>query len=485
MSLFNQEKITTFFLLIKKTVVRFNLLLIGLLAGNAVVFVCIDYFTTKSIVRILDFLIIMAASGAALYLVFTRNRPVKIGKNWPKYILIAGIALRLLLMVHGFFDRPEPTSDYRRNEILARQIFYDCDYLEVYDHIEFRSFRPPGAPLIIAVSYFFFETRYNAHIMYSIMSLLLLFVTYLIMAKSRNLYSFLYLGFIALCPSVVFLGSFTSSQLPFFLVLNLLILFLVNYRGSMVQLIFLGIILGFGSLIRLNMILFFPAMFLFLFEVTNHQLATTIKNFLVVLAFWALSVAPWTIRNYLVQDDFVLISTNGGYVMYLANVKYDYKNAGAYGLYSPDLIKKFSTEIGFTQGLKDITFEFIKENPVFYLKGFPYKMKRLMGMGNWSVEYFFGYLKHPPPGLFVKFVKKLDYLLSWFAYIAGFIFLFKIRNMKPVAFFLLTGYLTYVLLDLAFFETGQRYHFPYVLFPCFTVVLHKIQTLKEIVVKKE
>ena len=120
------------------------------------------------------------------------------------------------------------------------------------------------------------------------------------------------------------------------------------------------------------------------------------------------------------------------------------------------------------------------EYPVVYLKGFPYKMKRLLGMGYWSVDYFFGYLKHPPPDIVAKLVRKLDYFLSWFIYVAGFVFLFKIKKMKPTAFFILTGYLIYVLLDLALFETGQRYHFPYLLFPFFTVALHKIQHLKKV-----
>ncbi|MCG8320277.1 MAG: hypothetical protein MI921_12295 [Cytophagales bacterium] len=475
MSLINQEKITQLFLLLKKTIVKSNLWLLGLLIINAIVFVCIEFLTTRHAGKLLDFVIIIIAAGAALYLVFSKNRPIKINKKWPKYIFLGGLVVRLFLTVHGFFDRPEPTSDYRRNEILAKQIYYDQDYLEVYDHIEFRSFRPPGAPLIIATSYFFFESGHNAHIMYSIMSFLLLYVTFLIMAKSWNIFSLLYFGFIALCPSIVFLGTFASSQLPFFLVLSLTILILVNFRNSFVQLLFLGILMGLGSLIRLNMILFMPAVFLFIFETMNHQLSTTIKRFGVVLLFWVMTVAPWTIRNYIVQGDFVLISTNGGANMFVANVRQDYTRAGAYQGYPEGISKEFANEIEFTDGLKAKTFNFIKEYPMVYLKGFPYKMKRLLGMGNWSVDYFFGYLKHPPHDIVASFIRKLDFLLSWFIYLIGFVFLFKVKAMKPTAFFILTGYLIYVLLDLALFETGQRYHFPYLLFPCFSVVLHKIQ----------
>ena len=474
-----QEMMVRWFLLIKKIIIRSNLLLIGILIINAIIFVWIDYFSTRSIARLIDFVIIGIAVGTALYLVFSKKRQIKIDKRWPRYIFLAGIVARAVLTIHGFFDRPEPTSDYRRNEILANQIYYDRDYLEIYDHIEFRSFRPPGAPLIIAAPYYIFESKHNAHIMYSIMSFLLLYVTFLIMGKSWSIFSFLYFAFIALCPSILFLGTFASSQLPFFLTLSLITLLLINFKNTFVQLLFLGLLFALGSLIRLNMILFLPALFLFIFEVTDRQLLKTIKSFAVVLLFWALAIAPWTIRNYMIQGKFVLISTNGGVVMYIANVKYDHKNAGAYQVYPPGLTDEFSSEVEFSNGLNSKTLNFIRENPGFYIKGLPYKMKRLLGMGYWSVDYFFSYIKHPPPGIVFKAVRKLDYLLSWFVYVAGFVFLFKIREMKPVAFFMLTGYLIYVTLDLALFETGQRYHFPYLLLPCFAVVLQKLQTSKQ------
>lgn len=467
------------FLLIKKIIIKSNLLLIGILIINAIIFVGIDYFSTRSIVRLVDFAIIGIAVGTALYLVFSKKHQIKIDQRWPRYIFLAGIVARALLTIHGFFDRPEPTSDYRRNEILANQIYYDRDYLETHDHIEFRSFRPPGAPLIIAASYYIFESEHNAHIMYSIMSFILLYVTFLIMRKSWNIFSFLYFAFIALCPSILFLGTFASSQLPFFVTLSLITLLLLNYKNTFVQLLFLGLLFALGSLIRLNMILFLPALFLFIFEVTNHQLLKTIKSFAVVFLFWALAIAPWTIRNYIIQGEFVLISTNGGCNMFVANVKHDHTKAGAYQSYPPGIADEFSNEVEFTNGLKSQTFNFIIENPGFYIKGLPYKMKRLLGMGYWSVDYFFSYIKHQPPGIIFKAIRKLDYLLSWFVYVAGFVFLFKIREMKPVALFMLTGYLIYVVLDLALFETGQRYHFPYLLFPCLAVVLQKLQASKQ------
>ena len=474
----SQEKIVQLFFLLKKVILKSNFLLIGIMAGNAIIFTLIDYFSSRSLVRVFDFLIISVAVAGALYFSFSKKQDITVNRNWSKYILVAGIGFRLLLTVHGFIDRPEPTSDYRRNEILANQIYYNHDYLEVFGEISLRSFRPPGAPLIIAAPYYLIESRHNAHIMYSIMSFLLLYVTFLITAKSRNIFSFFYFGFIALCPSILFLGTFSSSQLPFFLTLNLIVLILINYKNTSRQLILLGILLGIGSLIRLNMVLFMPAVFLFILETLDFKLLKGIKAFAVVLLFWALAVAPWSIRNYIVQRDFVLISTNGGHVMFIANVKYDFKQAGAYNNYPEGTIEKYSNEIELSEGLKAETLDFIIENPVFYLKGLPYKMKRFLGMGYWSVDYFFGHLKHPPPDIFFKLVRKLDYFFSWLVYVAGFIFLLKIKRMKPAAFFMLTGYLIYVVLDVALFETGQRYHFPYLLFPFLAVVLHKMQSEK-------
>ena len=475
MSAGNQRKKVQLLSFLKNITLRFNILLIGILILNAVVFVWIDFFETKNLVKVFDFIIILMALGLVLFLVFRNDGEIKINKKWPKYVFFAGIIFRLFLTVHGFIDRPEPTSDYRKNEILANQLYFDHDYVEESGDIVFRSFRPPGGPLIIAASYFFFESRHNAHFVYSIMSFLLLYITFLIIAKHRNIFSLLYLGFIALSPSVLLLGTFSSSQLPFFLLFSLIILLLMNYKNSFIQLFLLGILLGCGSLVRLNMILFLPAVFLFIFEVTDFQFVKTIKSFAVILLFWLLAILPWSIRNYMVQDKFVLISTNGGYVMYLANVKDDHTRAGAYDYLPNGISDGYTNELNFTEDLKAKTFDFIKENPGHYLKGFPYKMKRLLGMGYWSVDYFAIHIRYKPPDYVLKLIRKLDYLACWFIYMAGFIFLCKKKKITPLALFLLLGYCIYVTLDLSLFETGQRYHFPYLLFPFLTLVLNGIR----------
>jgi len=81
--------------------------------------------------------------------------------------------------------------------------------------------------------------------------------------------------------------------------------------------LFLGLTLGAGVLIRQTLLLFVP--FLLGWVVWELRRRLRWGHVLLILLLIALFIAPWTIRNYLAFDRFVLLNTNSGFAFYWAN----------------------------------------------------------------------------------------------------------------------------------------------------------------------
>jgi hypothetical protein len=82
----------------------------------------------------------------------------------------------------------------------------------------------------------------------------------------------------------------------------------------------LGAILGLATLLRQSILPWVPVLFLYLLWIgwraglLRHALGTLLPAGLILVAF----ILPWTLRNYLVYDDFLLLNSNTGYAMYSA-----------------------------------------------------------------------------------------------------------------------------------------------------------------------
>jgi hypothetical protein len=82
----------------------------------------------------------------------------------------------------------------------------------------------------------------------------------------------------------------------------------------------LGLSLGIGTLLRQSLLPWVPVLFLYLAWIgwRAGRLRLTLMALgsagLMLIAF----VLPWTIRNYVVYDDFLLLNSNSGYAMYSA-----------------------------------------------------------------------------------------------------------------------------------------------------------------------
>lgn len=85
----------------------------------------------------------------------------------------------------------------------------------------------------------------------------------------------------------------------------------------------LGLVLGIGVLLRQSLLLFAPILFGWIFWASSGKrllrsrslILGTFVSFLVVAAL----ILPWTIRNYVVYNDLLLLNSNSGYWFYASN----------------------------------------------------------------------------------------------------------------------------------------------------------------------
>lgn len=107
----------------------------------------------------------------------------------------------------------------------------------------------------------------------------------------------------------------------FFIILVLLILYLsieLKETPTLIHWLVLGFSLGLAALLRQTILLFAPFLILWLFIELR---ARTIKwwFFALPVVIVILMVAPWTLRNYQIYDQFLLLNSNAGYALFASN----------------------------------------------------------------------------------------------------------------------------------------------------------------------
>jgi 4-amino-4-deoxy-L-arabinose transferase-like glycosyltransferase len=107
----------------------------------------------------------------------------------------------------------------------------------------------------------------------------------------------------------------------FFIVLVLVSLYLsleLKEKPTLARWVLLGLALGLAGLLRQTVLLFVPFLLLWLFwELKKNDIHWW--YFTVPVVVIILIIAPWTIRNYQVYHQFLLLNSNAGYAVYASN----------------------------------------------------------------------------------------------------------------------------------------------------------------------
>ena len=155
----------------------------------------------------------------------------------------------------------------------------------------------------------------------------------------------------------------------FFIVLVLLSLYLsleLREKPTLTRWALLGLALGIAGLLRQTVLLFVPFLLLWLFWELKKD-GVRWWHFITPLVIILLMILPWTVRNYLVYDQFLLLNSNAGYALYASNnpnLGTDWRNDVVVVPVPEEL--RGQNEAQLDRALTQRAIEFIREDPKRY-----------------------------------------------------------------------------------------------------------------------
>jgi len=316
-------------------------------------------------------------------------------------ILFLGILLRVIWVV---LIKTQPISDFLWYHELALSIISNNGYrikgcLTAYE--------PIGYPAFLALIYYIFGANIVfpkiANVIFSAISMLFLYlISRRYISEKAGIICTL---FIALLPVNIIYTSVLSTEI-LFTTLYLILTYLIFKRSKKrIINIIMGVILGILALTKPYMLVYPVVILAMQFLFKGKISKTLINNFCVITLSMIVIILPWTIRNYIVFDKFIPVSTNGGYNLYVNNNPYanggwqdpfKFPNSPMLKYKFPD--KDFWDEIKVDEEGKKLAVEWILDNPGKFVKLGFIKLKRVFiihDSGYWSIKKLQGDIEFP------------------------------------------------------------------------------------------
>lgn len=385
-------------------------------------------------------------------------RPVEqVGaRHWIMIVLGVGIFLRIGWVI--VFNTPL-RSDFAIYFDLARGLVERGRY---GGEGSYQAYWPPGLPLFLAPFLALFGPQTWIPLLGNLLltSLTILFTSRLAMELQERMVARMAPLLVAVWPSsVMSAGLASKEQLLLPLVTGAVLFYLRsgrNGRGAnWIYLALTGGLIGFATLTQPSFILL-PAVILLAEALSTGRLWRPLRHTLVVAFGTALIISPWIWRNYRVFGQFVLISTNGGDVLYRAN------NPLATGTYT----ERGEIEL---QGMEELernrlggqlAREWIRENPGQFLRLAFRKQMAYLGDDNMGAyETLRRGLGIGGPTLLIgKMISSGYWLLIWALILLGWLKHRAIYQLPHLAIPLLI--VIYQLAIDSLYESGSRHHVP-------------------------
>lgn len=390
-------------------------------------------------------------------------------------ILLLGSVLRILWV--AAVDTA-PVSDFYLYHAGALSIA-SGDGFRIYGSLS--AYEPIGYPAFLAFLYYIAGPDILAPKIANILfSIAIMTVTYLVgKAVFSHGAALIAMLMLALSPRNISYTSVLSTEITFTLLFLLLTLLLLKkYRGVAAN-ILIGIMTGILALIKPYMLIY-QFVILILDFIINRDVRRSVKRFIIANVVMALVICPWMIRNYTVFKEFIPVSTNGGYNLYINNNPYangawqdPFKFPGSPLAAYKNSTNDFWDEVKVDKLGKKLAFQWIRENPLQFLRLGLIKLYRTFILADdtyWATSQLtdgssFKY------GTQVYDILQIAYKSTLF--LAGFYFLVLLA--KKITGKSLSRYHWIIFINLAFFSAivfvfeGQpRYAFP--VLPFFTLM---------------
>ena len=257
----------------------------------------------------------------------TQNKNLLLSSSWTRFLLPMGIFVLAFLVRYVFLIQIKSSSPFFGSPIMD-ELYHDrwAQQIAAGDWMGSESFfRAPLYIYMLALIYKIFGHSFFIPRLFQIfLGSLSCVLTYLIAKKLFNRTIGVLSGIIASLYGVLVLydARLLLDSLTVFLDLVLVgLLILTAEKPKLINWLFCGIVLGLSAITRPNILIFVPFILIWMFF--WFQKKSSVKKVLLRWAFLCLGVllmvAPVTLRNYLADGDFVLISWQGGYNFYLGN----------------------------------------------------------------------------------------------------------------------------------------------------------------------
>jgi 4-amino-4-deoxy-L-arabinose transferase-like glycosyltransferase len=292
-------------------------------------------------------------------------------------IFLAGAILRLGLWV-WFWDEPLNIWDERDYNTLAISLVEREEF--AFDPGRPASLRPPLYPAVVAGVYQLFgiENYQAVRLLQAGLSLLTVLVVYTLGAEVFSPRVGLWqAGLYCFYPSLLAYNNLllTETLFTFFLCAACLALVRFYRRGSIPYLLAAGGLLGLGALTRSVLWLFPPVLAVFVLVTWKAPLGRRVLAAGALVGAFAVTLAPWSIRNTRLEKTFVAVDTMGGRNFMMGNYQHTplYRAWDAISLtgdrsWHHELDAEFPTFAKMTQGQRDKLalrrgLQFVMENP--------------------------------------------------------------------------------------------------------------------------
>lgn len=229
--------------------------------------------------------------------------------------------------------------------------------------------RPPGYPLFLAGVYLLSGQNYLAvrlwHCLFGTLTALFVYLICIRLFK-KEFIPLLATALVGLHPALIgYVGLlYTETMFTFFLVVFVYFLQRGIFGGKYFHFSLSGFFLGLVALTS-SRIMYFPFLFLILCWFLPQNKKLLIKRWLVMTIFMLLTIAPWTIRNYIVSGKFILLEDYHRAALWFATNPYDIHE------WNKEPIKQLiegKTFVEAEQIMHEEGKRYLKEHPFIYLK---------------------------------------------------------------------------------------------------------------------
>lgn len=233
------------------------------------------------------------------------------------FLQIVGSAL-VVLAIHWYIPFAQPSSDAALYFSLAQDLRFGEGVLYRHDP-ETSLFYPPGYPWLLSLSVERGELGTAPFVQRLYHGLTISIGSIWATVAFGVGVGWLVFGLLAINPALIGGSSMLASEVPH---LPLYVLGFLSWFGFVktrkVELLLLsGACLAFSAYLRAYgflLVLFVPALLVVRFWRSPWRLV--VWYVAVYLSCWAMVLAPWTIRNYLLWERFVPMTIKGGYGLY-------------------------------------------------------------------------------------------------------------------------------------------------------------------------